>query len=443
MKEFNGFYLLSLGCSKNMVDSESMATLLGNDGLSRTSDPEKAQTLIVHTCGFIGPARKESVQALQELAARQQSGQPLIATGCLSQRYGAQLIRDVPTIDGILGTRRWMDIVELTKSLQRRKSAKPIFHLPETPTVGRDEHGAPRVAALGGRAYLKIADGCRRPCSFCAIPLIKGTHVSRTPESIIDDAQRLQSLGVQELVLISQDTTDYGNDLGQKNGLVQLLEKLVNAVPDIPWIRIMYAYPGYVTDELIEAMAVHPQILPYLDMPLQHGNRQTLKRMKRPANLNWVHSTIQKLRSAMPEISIRSTFIVGYPGETEAEFQTLLDFVNTLKFDRVGAFTFSFEPGTDSEPLGDPIPQHVKDERLGKLMEMQESISLQKNHEFVGQSLDVLIEGVGDGLSIGRSYRDAPEIDGVVIIEDELEVGKIITVRITGAMSHDLTGIRV
>jgi len=251
-----------------------MAQLLGDAGYSRTENPDKANVLIVNTCGFIGPARDESLQTLRELAAGKRSGQQLIAAGCLSQRYGTQLIREVPGLDGILGTRRWMDIVHLGQRLHRRKNTKPIYHLPDYPTVGRDEHGAQRVAIQGGSAYLKIADGCRRPCAFCAIPLIKGTHVSRAPELIVAEALRLQSSSVRELVLISQDTTDYGHDLGMKNGLVQLLEKLVAAAPDIPWIRIMYAYPGYVTDELIETMARHSQILPYLDMPLQHGHRQ-------------------------------------------------------------------------------------------------------------------------------------------------------------------------
>lgn len=420
-----------------------MAQLLDDAGYGRTEDPDKANALIVNTCGFIGPARDESLQMLHKLAAGKRSGQQLIAAGCLSQRYGAQLIREVPGLDGVLGTRRWMDIVHLAQRLRRRKNMKPVYHLPEYPTVGRDEHGAQRVAIQGGSAYLKIADGCRRPCAFCAIPLIKGTHVSRAPELIIAEALRLQSIGVRELVLISQDTTDYGHDLGMKNGLVQLLEKLVAAAPDIPWIRIMYAYPGYVSDELIETMARHSQILPYLDMPLQHGHRQTLKRMKRPANIEWVHRTIQKLRATLPGLAIRSTFIVGYPGETEAEFKTLMEFVDALKFDRVGAFEFSFETGTASEPLADPIPQPVKSERRRRLMELQERISLQKNQEFVGQTLDIIIEGIGDGLSVGRSYRDAPEIDGTVIVENELAVGEITPVRITGAMTHDLTGIRI
>ncbi|MFQ5409363.1 MAG: MiaB/RimO family radical SAM methylthiotransferase, partial [Anaerolineales bacterium] len=314
------FYLLSLGCAKNTVDSESMAQLLRTAGYTGTDEPDDARILIVNTCGFIGPAREESLGALRELADGKRSEQVLVAAGCLSQRYGAQLLQNVPGIDGIIGTRRWMDIVGLVEQLRGRKHPEPIYHLPDDAlTVGQDEQGAMRTAVQGSSAYLKIADGCRRPCAFCAIPLIKGTHVSRAPELIVAEARRLQELGVRELVLISQDTTDYGHDLGMKNGLAQLLDRLVRAAPDIPWIRIMYAYPGYVTDELIETMARHEQILPYLDMPLQHGHRDTLRRMRRPAKVAWVHDTIAKMRAAMPDLAIRSTFIVGYPGETESE----------------------------------------------------------------------------------------------------------------------------
>lgn len=443
LKDSKKFYLISLGCSKNTVDSESMAQLLGDVGYGGTDDPEQAQALIVNTCGFIGPAKKESLAVLRDLAETKREDQYLIAAGCLSQRYGAQLVQQVPGIDGIIGTRRWMDIVDLLGRLRQQKHLEPIYHLPEVDTVGCDEHGVMRTAVQGASAYLKIADGCRRPCAFCAIPLIKGTYVSRPPELILAEARRLQTMGVQEIVLISQDTTDYGHDLGMKNGLAQLLESLSLAAPDIPWIRIMYAYPGYVTHELIDVMAENLQILPYLDMPLQHGHPQTLRRMRRPANLSWVYSVLEKMRTAMPTISIRSTFIVGYPGETEEEFQSLLDFVCELKFDRVGVFPFSYEPGTSSESLGDPIPSELKEERLKIIMEQQQQISLEKNQSFVGKTLDVLVEGVDDGLSIGRSYRDAPEIDGMVIVEGKLPEGKIVPVRITGAMVYDLTGVVV
>ncbi len=441
------FHLVSLGCSKNTVDSESMAQLLGQAGFAATEDPARAEVLIVNTCGFIGPAKQESVDVLNQLAAGKRRGQLLIAAGCLSQRYGGELLKWVPGLDGIIGTRRWMDIVDFVQRLRERGRPEPLYHLPETAAVvGSDEHGAARVAVQGASAYLKIADGCRRPCAFCAIPLIKGTAVSRPPAAILADARALRDQGVREILLIAQDTTDYGHDLGLKDGLASLLEQLAGAVPDIQWLRVMYAYPGYVTDRLIATMAAHPQIARYLDMPLQHGHPQTLQRMRRPANLEWVHRTLEKMRAAMPDLAIRSTFIVGYPGETDEEFQTLLDFVDALRFDRIGAFTFSFEPGTTSAALGDPVPEALKQERKERLMALQQRISLEKNQALVGRTLPVLIEGnsaaQGDGpvLSVGRSYRDAPEIDGLVIVDGEVPVGEVVPVRISGALAYDVTG---
>lgn len=435
------FHLISLGCAKNTVDSDSMAQLLVRSGYQFVDNLHQAAVLIVNTCGFIGPAKQESLDVLAELAGQKRKGQTLIAAGCLTQRYGAEIARQIAGIDGILGTRRWMDIVNLVQQLRHGSHPQPIYHLPDTATVGSDEHGALRAIRQGGSAYLKIADGCRRPCAFCAIPLIKGTTVSRPIETILAEAASLDKLGIHELVLIAQDTTDYGHDLGLKDGLAQLLEQLVQVAPDIDWIRILYAYPGYVTDRLIEVMSTHRQITPYLDMPLQHAHPDTLHRMRRPANMDWVYRTLEKMRKAIPALALRSTFIVGYPGETEAEFQTLLDFIDEIRFDRLGAFQFSFEPGTPSEGLGDPIPNDVKQERYDRLMERQQSISLQRNQEWVGKTLDVLIEGSQDGLSLGRTYRDAPEIDGMVIMESELPVGQIHPVRITGAMVYDLTGI--
>lgn len=430
-----------------------MAQLLGGNGYRPVEHPERAEVLIVNTCGFIGPAKEESLRVLGELAARKRRGQLLIAAGCLTQRYGAEVARQVAGIDGILGTRRWMDIVDVVQQLRGSPHPEPLYHLPEAATVGSDEGETLRAAIAGGSAYLKIADGCRRPCAFCAIPLIKGTAASRPLETIIREGRALQELGVREIVLIAQDTTDYGHDLGFKDGLAILLEQLVPAVPQIDWIRVLYAYPGYVTDRLVEVMASNPKILPYLDMPLQHAHPQTLRRMRRPANVDWVHRTLEKMRRAMPDLALRTTFIVGYPGETEEEFQTLLNFIEEIRFDRVGAFQFSFEPGTSSEPLGDPIPAEVKLERWERLMELQQGISLEKNQAWVGKTLPVLVEGQGvvevEGarngsqapISIGRSFRDAPEIDGVVLVEGELPVGEIVPVRITGAMTYDLTGV--
>lgn len=434
------FHLVSLGCAKNTVDSESMAALMQRAGYDAVSSPEDADVLIVNTCGFIGPAKDESYAVLQELAAGKSPQQLLIAAGCLTQRYGREVLQKIPGIDGILGTRRWMDIVKVLRELRSGEHPEPVYHLPGDETVGLDERGVARVALQGVSAYLKIADGCRRPCAFCAIPLIKGTAVSRPLEVVLSEAQALQSAGAREIILIAQDTTDYGHDLGMRDGLAQLLEEMVPRVPDVDWIRVLYAYPGYVTDRLIEVMARHDQILPYIDMPLQHADRETLLRMRRPANVEWVHRTVEKLRASMPGLALRTTFIVGYPGETEGEFENLLRFVEDLRFDRVGAFTFSFEPGTASEPLGDPIPDEVKEGRLERLMGIQQDISLEKNQDFIGQTLDVLVEGHGDGISVGRSYRDAPEIDGMVIVEGEIPIGEIAPVRITGALPYDLTG---
>jgi ribosomal protein S12 methylthiotransferase len=436
----NTFHLVSLGCAKNTVDSDSMAQLLLRDGYRSVGDPDKAAVLIVNTCGFIGPAKEESYQVLGELAQAKRKGQVLIAAGCLTQRYGVEVAQKVPGVDGILGTRRWMDIVQVVKEVRKGTHPEPIYHLPEAATVGTDEYDALRVSVAGASAYLKVADGCRRPCAFCAIPLIKGTMVSRPIEAIINEARVLRDSGVRELVLIAQDTTDYGHDLGMKDGLAILLEQLTDSVPDMDWIRIMYSYPGYVTDRLIEVMATRKQVLPYLDIPLQHAHTETLKRMKRPSNIDWVHKTLAKMRATIPDLSIRTTFIVGYPGETDEEYQSLYDFVNEIRFDRVGTFQFSFEPGTTSAPLGDPVPAEVKQERFERLMELQQNISLQVNQSYVGKTLDVLVEGFDNGISIGRSYRDAPEIDGMVLIEGKAKVGEIVPVKISGAMTYDLTG---
>jgi ribosomal protein S12 methylthiotransferase len=435
------FYLLSLGCSKNTVDSESMAGLLGNAGFQGVSDPDDATVLIVNTCGFIESARQESISALSDLAKVKGPNQMLIAAGCMAQRYGDEVVQWVPGIDGVIGTRRWMDIVPFIRRLRRRKHPQPLYHLPqEAQTVGKDERGILRASVQGSSAYLKISDGCRRPCAFCAIPQIKGTLVSRPLETILAEAVRLQEAGIQELIIIAQDSTDYGYDLGIKNGLRKLVRQIVQAAPDIPWIRIMYAYPGYVTDELIETMATTPQIVNYLDIPLQHAHHETLKRMRRPANVEWVHRTVAKIRYAIPDIAIRTTFIVGYPGETEEEFESLKQFVIDLQFDRVGTFPYSFEASTPSSQVSWQVSEETKAARMEELMTLQQSISLIKNQAQVGRTLPVLIEGFGDGVTIGRSYRDAPEIDGLVIVPGELPLGEIVPIEISGAMTYDLTG---
>jgi ribosomal protein S12 methylthiotransferase len=435
------FHIVTLGCAKNTVDSESMAALLSRAGYVSSSRAEEADVLVVNTCGFIEPARDESLAELRQLVKGRRPGQLLVAAGCLAERYGAEILDQVPGVDGLLGTRRWMDIVPLVTSLRQREDPKPLYDLPVADMVASDHPGVPRVAIQGASAYLKIADGCRRPCAFCAIPLIKGTAVSRPPDEILQDARLLQNRGVREVNLIAQDTTDYGHDLGFKEGLAKLLKDLVQTAERIDWFRILYAYPGCVSDRLIEVMAQQAQVVPYLDMPLQHAHPDVLQRMRRPSNIDWVYRTIEKARSAMPDLALRTAFIVGYPGETEKEFQVLLDFVAEIRFDRVGVFTFSYEPGTASEALGDPVAAEVKEERRGRLMALQQKISLEKNRGLLGRTFGVLIEGSGDGLSLGRSARDAPEIDGMVIVEGELPLGEIVPVRITSALPYDLTGV--
>ncbi len=440
------YYLLSLGCSKNTVDSESMAQLLDAAGYVSVEKPRQADVLIVNTCGFIGPAREESVRHLRALAERKKRNQVLIAAGCLAQLWGPMLAEAVPGLDGVIGTRRWMDIVTFVEQVRARRNGiapQPLYHLPtDALTVGEDERGARRVAVQGASAYLKIADGCRRPCSFCTIPTIKGTLKSRPPERIIAEAQQLAAQGVRELILIAQDLTDYGNDLGMRDGLATLITQITRAAPELAWIRLMYAYPGAVTDRLIEVMATNDKVVKYLDLPLQHAHPAVLRRMRRPSNVEWVYRTLEKMRAAMPNLAIRTTFIVGFPGETDEEFEALLRFVEEVQFDRVGVFTYSLEPQSPSAALPHHVPAAVAEERREALMLLQQRISLRKNQQLIGQTLPVLIEGYDaqQHISVGRTYRDAPEIDGLVFIEGLIPTGEFVPVQVTGAMTYDLVG---
>ncbi len=429
------FHIISLGCAKNTVDADDMAQLLIAAGYKPLIDRNRAQVLIVNTCGFIAPAREESYETLATMVKTKRPGQRLVAAGCLTQRYGEEIFTRVNGVDAIIGTRQWPRIVEVVENL--------LFESPLALDIPAVDTGTRAVSINGNSAYLKIADGCRRPCAFCAIPLIKGTTVSREPEIVIDDARFLQSQGIQEINLIAQDTTDYGTDLGIKDGLAQLLEKLLPEIPRVPWIRILYSYPGYITDRLISIMSSSSRILPYLDMPLQHAHPEILKSMRRPTDIDWVYNILAKMRRLIPALALRTTFIVGYPGESERHFQSLLDFVSEIKFDKLGVFAYSFEKGTAAATLGDTVPEPVKEERRQRLMTLQQSISLARNREFIGKQLDVLLEGTGQGISIGRSYRDAPEVDGLVVVKGEYHPGQIIPVKITEAMDYDLGGIIV
>jgi ribosomal protein S12 methylthiotransferase len=399
-KKLSRFYLLTLGCPKNLVDSEGMSELLNAGGYRATENAARADVLIVNTCGFLEAAKAESIGALRDLADIKRPGQTLVAAGCMVQRFGPELARKVPGLDGLIGTRSWADIVPFLQKLRSNRRQEPIFHLPETGDVPVESVALTRTGQTSrASAYLKISDGCSAPCAFCTIPGFKGPGRSRP----------------REVILL--------------------------ATPDVRWLRVMYAYPGHISQQLIDVMAGHPQVCHYLDLPLQHGHPDTLRRMRRPHNVKKLTQWIDAYRAAMPDAVLRTTFIVGYPGETEVEFQGLLEFMHAVQFDRVGIFTYSREPGTPAYELPDQVPDEVKEERYQRAMELQQSISLIKNQAQTGRRLEALVDGAGDGVSIARSYRDAPEIDGLVVVEQELPVGEMVPVWVTGAMAYDLLAI--
>jgi ribosomal protein S12 methylthiotransferase len=444
------YYLLTLGCPKNTVDSEGMAMLLGQAGYRGVTVSDDADVLIVNTCGFLAAAEEESLDTLRELARRKRKGQVLVAAGCMAQRAGERIVREAPGVDGLLGTRRWMEVVPFIQGLrggrgQRTFGRYALLGDPEQPLVG----AIARPPVSNGSAYLKISDGCNAPCAFCSIPSFKGKLRSRPQEAVVAEAQALVAAGAREIVLIAQDTTDYGRDLGRPDALPGLMRAILDAAPDLRWLRLMYAYPGHVSPELITVMAGDPRVCHYLDIPLQHGHPAVLKRMLRPANVDRLLATFGQMRAAMPDMAFRSTFIVGYPGETEEEFAGLLDFVETIQFDRVGVFRFSPEPGTPAFDMPDQVGDAVQEERYHRVMAAQQRISLLRNQVQVGRVLDVLVEGEGEltgqkgPVALARSYRDAPEVDGLVVTPGRLPVGEMAQVRITGAMEYDLMGERL
>ena len=432
--------LATLGCPKNVVDSEWMASLMTGAGHDLVESPDEADLIVVNTCGFIESARQESLEVLRELSQGKRRDQLLVAAGCLAQRWGADLIDAVPAVDGLIGTRRWSEINRLVNQLveKRGRRQKQIMILGDTP----DPVCEPDMLRPfnGASAYLKIADGCSAPCAFCAIPQIKGPAHSRPAERIVHEARQLVDAGARELVLIAQDTTAYGRDVGLDDALPDLIEQILGATPDLDWLRIMYAYPQQISPRLIEVMAGHAQVCHYLDLPLQHGHPDVLRRMRRPHDIDHVLNQVGQLRSAMPDIALRTSLIVGYPGETEAEFQTLLDFADEIAFDRVGTFVYSLEEDTPAVELPGQVAENIKEERYERLMARQQAISLAKNNMLIGKKVRILVEGVGDGISVGRTYRDAPEIDGLLIVEEEVDVGELLPVTITAASEYDLWG---
>jgi len=429
--------LVSLGCAKNLVDSEVILGLLSKEGYLLTTDPSRAEILIVNTCSFIEEATREAIETIFQLSRLKKEGRCrlLVVSGCLPQRYGKVLEKELPEVDYFVGTGDFQNLPKLLAQKPKKRSflSKPTFLYDET---------TPRILSTPPFiAYLKIAEGCSNACTFCTVPKIRGSYRSRKLRSVLGEAERLADQGVQELILIAQDTTAYGRDLQDGTNLEKLLKNLVS-VEGLRWIRILYSYPrtDNFTDGLLELMAQEEKICPYLDLPLQHIDDEILKRMGRRSKGAEIRSLLQKIRTFLPQVSLRSSLIVGFPGEKEGQFKALLDFVEETQFDHLGAFKYSSEEGTPASRLPHPIVESVKEERLRALMEIQKKISLKKYQGMVGQRNVVLVEGPQRkrGVLRGRLQTQAPEIDGSVFLDGKAQPGDWVEARMTQALPYDL-----
>lgn len=423
-----------LGCEKNRIDTEHMIGLLLQADYPVTLDESIADYVVVNTCSFIQAAREESVRTLVELA---EAGKKIVIAGCMAQHFQEQLLEELPEAVALVGTGDYQTIVDV---INRVEQGDRVIAVTPTPTFIADEELPRYRTTTEAVAYLRVAEGCDYRCAFCIIPHLRGDQRSRSIESIVTEAHRLAAEGVQEIVLISQITTNYGLDRYGKPMLAELLRAL--GAVDVPWIRIHYAYPTGLTSEVIQAMGEVPNVLPYLDLPLQHSHPDVLKAMNRPWQSQVNDRVLDNLKAALPEAVMRTTFIVGFPGETEAHFQHLLEFVERHQFDHVGAFTFSPEEGTPAFNLPNPVDAEVMADRLHRLMSLQQPIAHRRNQAQVGRIVDVLIEGEHPetGLKVGRSARFAPEVDGVVYVEGAARLGTLVPVRITDAEVYDLRG---
>ena len=427
MKSTDKINVITLGCSKNTVDSERLLNQLRVNNFNITGDADKADTVIINTCGFIEAAKEESINTILNAVALKKEGKlkKVIVAGCLSQRYKNELTKEIPEVDNYFGTEDYGNILkELGGELKYNLLGERLLSSPSH------------------TAYLKISEGCDHPCSFCAIPLMRGKHVSKPIEALVKETEFLANAGTKELVIIAQDTTDYGKDLYNKQNISYLVNKL-SEVNGIEWIRIMYAYPSKFPDDLIDVIANNPQVCKYIDIPLQHISDDVLRSMRRGVTAKRTKELINKLREKIPDIAIRTTFIVGYPNETEKDFKELCNFVEETKFDRAGTFTFSVEENTTSFILGNPVSEDAKLERKNILMEVQKEISLTKNKSFVKKELVVMVDGIEGSFYVGRSYRDAPEVDGEVLIPlngHGLQAGNFCTVKINDYNEYDLYG---
>ena len=437
-------FCASLGCDKNLVDTEKMLGLLEQEGYHFTDDESQADVILVNTCCFIGDAKEESVNTILEMARFKETGsaKALIVTGCLAQRYQKEILEEIPEVDAVLGTTSWEEIVPVVKELLEEKKETHVtcFHsLDELSGTGK-----PRILTTGGHyAYLKIAEGCDKRCTYCIIPYLRGPYRSVPMEDLVREAEELARQGVKELILVAQETTLYGVDLYGKKSLPQLLERLAQ-IPEIYWIRIQYCYPEEITDELIETIRSQEKVCHYLDIPIQHASDSILKRMGRRTNQEQLRRMVKKLRERIPDIVLRTTLISGFPGETEEDYETLMEFVDQMEFDRLGVFPYSAEEDTPAFSFPDQIPQEIKEKRRDEIMELQQEIAFEKSEAMVGRVLTVLIEGkvVDEPAYVGRTYMDAPGVDGLIFVNtgEELMSGDFVRVKVTGAADYDLIG---
>lgn len=432
--------MVTLGCEKNLVDSEIMLGLIHERGYSLTDNKEEATVIIVNTCGFIDAAKEESVNTILDLADLKQTAslKALIVSGCLTQRYKEALMEEMPEIDGIVGTGDFDKIGDIIDEALR--GSKPAYV--GNPVFNYEASVPRRLTTPAYTAYVKIAEGCDNACTFCSIPIMRGQFRSRSIESILTEVGQLAAQGVKEISLIAQDSTNYGADLYDRYMLPELINR-VSQVNGIEWVRLHYAYPGFFTDELIEVIASNPKVCKYIDLPLQHSEDSVLKRMRRPGRQTDARDLIRRIRDRIPGASLRTSIIVGFPGETDEDFNNLVAFVKDIRFDRLGVFTYSQEEDTPASRLPNQVSDEVKEWRANTLMEVQRQIANDNSSKYIGQTLDVLVERY-DGRNdvyIGRSQYDAPEIDGEVFISNgSVNIGEFQKVRITHAFEYDLSG---
>ncbi|MFI5264133.1 MAG: 30S ribosomal protein S12 methylthiotransferase RimO [Candidatus Kapaibacterium sp.] len=426
--------LVTLGCEKNTVDSEVLMGGLRHNGVQLVKDPSHSDIIILNTCGFIESAKRESINSILEAVEMKRSGsvKEVYVAGCLSERYRSELEAEIPDVDGYFGTEDFERII---------KTLVPEANIATGPDLKYELLGERVQTTPKFFSYIKISEGCDNPCSFCAIPIMRGGHRSKSPEEIVFEAMMLASRGVKEIILIAQDLTYYGLDLTGERTLADLLKRLVK-VKGIEWIRLMYAYPAKLPEDILDVMAGEEKIVPYLDIPVQHASTQVLKSMRRGITRRATEELIEKIRSKIPNIALRTTLITGYPTEGEKEFEELEEFVTEMKFDRLGVFTYSVEDGTTALPLGDTISEEEKRRRQARLLDLQREISHEKNLAKIGNTIPVLIEREEDGIYYGRTEADAPEVDNEIAVHSDvgLEAGTFVNVKVIGCDEFDLIG---